>query len=150
MEKTHPELLSVLLDKELRDLIRQDVDRTLQELEYFQSLEVKAELTNILYLWAKDNPETGYRQGMNEILAVLTIAIGQDSCKADSSSLEERLRETEEEEVSEGDISLLLFSSRNVFADVYWCFDRLMNMGIKYLYQVTRDISEIKKEIQNK
>jgi len=28
----------------------------------------------MLYLWAKDNHDFGYRQGMNEILAVLVYA----------------------------------------------------------------------------
>jgi hypothetical protein len=29
---------------------------------------------NILYLWAKDNNEFGYRQGMNEVLAIIVFA----------------------------------------------------------------------------
>ena len=34
----------------------------------------KKELMLMLYLWAKDNHDFGYRQGMNEILAVLVYA----------------------------------------------------------------------------
>ena len=49
------------LDKELRDLVRQDVERTMQDCEFFTSAEAKAGLSNVLYLWAKDNVEFGYR-----------------------------------------------------------------------------------------
>jgi len=49
------------LDKELRDLVRQDVERTMQDCEFFTSDEAKAGLSNVLYLWAKDNVEFGYR-----------------------------------------------------------------------------------------
>lgn len=62
------------LDKELRDLVKQDVERTMQDLEFFTSDDAKAGLSNVLYLWAKDNVEFGYRQGMNEVLAILVCA----------------------------------------------------------------------------
>ena len=61
-------------DKELRDLITQDVERTMQEVALFTKPEVKGCLENLLYLWAKDNAEFGYRQGMNEVLALLVVA----------------------------------------------------------------------------
>jgi len=48
-------------DKELRELIKQDVDRTMQEKEFFTLLPVKDALQNLLYLWAKDNVDFGYR-----------------------------------------------------------------------------------------
>jgi len=32
-------------------------------------------------------------------------------------------------------------------ADVYWSFDRVMQLGIKHLYQVTKDMATLKKEI---
>ena len=68
-----PDLLILNQEKELRDVIRQDIDRTLQEYELFTKPEIKKNLSNILYLWAKDNNEFSYRQGMNEILAVLVL-----------------------------------------------------------------------------
>ena len=49
------------LDKELRELVKQDVDRTMQDCDFFTSEEVKDELSNVLYLWGKDNVEFGYR-----------------------------------------------------------------------------------------
>lgn len=46
----------------------------MQELALFTIPEVKQCLEDLLYLWAKDNHDFGYRQGMNEILAILVVA----------------------------------------------------------------------------
>lgn len=62
-------------DYELRDIIQKDLDRTMQEFEFYTRPEVKESLFNILYLWAKDNTEFGYRQGMNEILGIIVYAV---------------------------------------------------------------------------
>jgi len=70
-----PELQAIQQDKDLRELIKQDIDRTCQEIEFFERESVKESLSNILYMWSKDNHDVGYRQGMNEILAILTMAI---------------------------------------------------------------------------
>ena len=48
-------------DKELRELITQDVDRTMQENHFFTLPVVKKALEDLLYLWAKDNVEFSYR-----------------------------------------------------------------------------------------
>mmetsp|Transcript_14926 Transcript_14926/g.23108 ORF Transcript_14926/g.23108 Transcript_14926/m.23108 type:complete len:99 (+) Transcript_14926:253-549(+) len=40
-----------------------------------------------------------------------------------------------------------LFSRRHAYADVYWCFDRIMNLGIKHLYSVSKDMGQVKKEM---
>jgi hypothetical protein len=61
-ELTHdPAELMIAQDKELRELITQDVERTLQELSFFTEPCVKEALEDLLYLWAKDNVEFGYR-----------------------------------------------------------------------------------------
>ena len=65
------EINFVVKDKELREIIKQDIDRTLQDIDFFTKQEIKDNLSNILYLWSKDNSDFSYRQGMNEILAVL-------------------------------------------------------------------------------
>lgn len=60
-------------EKEMKDLIKQDVSRTLQEFNYFHKVEVKDLLTQLLFLWGRENPDYGYKQGMNEILAMVVI-----------------------------------------------------------------------------
>ena len=61
-------------EKELLEIVQQDVDRTMQELDFFTSKEIKSKLSQILYIWSKDNGDLSYRQGMNEILAILIYA----------------------------------------------------------------------------
>jgi TBC1 domain family protein 5 len=62
-----------LKDRETKELIKQDVLRTLQEFEYFKRASTRDTLTQILYLWAAEHPDPGYKQGMNELLAVILI-----------------------------------------------------------------------------
>jgi hypothetical protein len=42
-------------DKEVRDLITQDIERTSQEYEFFTKKKVKDILIGILFIWAKEN-----------------------------------------------------------------------------------------------
>ena len=68
----------------MKHLIRKDVDRTMQEYEFFHSEElVKAPMCDALYLWARENPEYLYQQGMNDVLAVLMITLAVDFCDPD-------------------------------------------------------------------
>jgi len=43
-----------------------------------------------------------------------------------------------------------VFDEGHSFADIYWCFDRVMQFGVKYLYQVTKDMATLKAEICQK
>jgi TBC1 domain family protein 5 len=45
-------------DKEMRELITQDIDRTSQEYDFFCQKRVKDILISILFLWAKENQDT--------------------------------------------------------------------------------------------
>jgi len=62
-------------DKELRNLIKKDVDRTLQETPFFREEAVKEKMNELLYLWAQYYPAFGYQQGMNETLAIILVAL---------------------------------------------------------------------------
>lgn len=48
---------------------------------------------------------------------------------------------------SEQSIAQFVFDLGHVFPDIYWCFDRVMQFGIKHLYQVTKDMATLKREI---
>jgi len=37
-----------------------------------------------------------------------------------------------------------MFDAEAIKADIYACFDRILQMGIKHLYMDTKDISELK------
>lgn len=52
-------------DEFLREEIKKDVDRTYQEMEFFQDENILKLLSNVLFVWCKKNPEVSYKQGMN-------------------------------------------------------------------------------------
>ena len=88
------------LDKELRELVKQDVDRTMQDNDFFTKDEVKDELSNILYLWSKDNVEFGYRQGMNEVLAILVMAFFSETiADDDEAEANEKMKVLSDQEI---------------------------------------------------
>ena len=60
-------------DTDLKDLINKDLDRTHQEMDIFLQNKIKNILANVLYIWSKENSEVSYRQGMNELLAIIFI-----------------------------------------------------------------------------
>lgn len=77
----------------MRAEILQDVDRCLQENLFFQDPATKAKLTDILFVYAKLNPDVGYRQGMHELLAPILWVIDRDSVAkpaADSKDTKEK------------------------------------------------------------
>lgn len=73
--------------QECRDLlqeIKNDVDRTRRDQEYFQSPASKAALLAILFIYARLNPGVRYVQGMNEVAAVVLWVMSADSEHAES------------------------------------------------------------------
>ena len=38
-------------------------------------------MQEVLFIWAKENPLYSYQQGMNEILAVLALALSEEDIK---------------------------------------------------------------------
>jgi len=65
-------------DRGIKILIRKDVERTMQELEFFRNSEVSHNLEDLLYVWAKEYPDFKYQQGMNEILAVVVVCLASE------------------------------------------------------------------------
>lgn len=65
-------------DKELSKIIRQDVVRTFPGVEYFRRPHIQDLMTNILFFYARVNPEMCYRQGMHEILAPILFVMHSD------------------------------------------------------------------------
>ena len=51
-------------------------------MDFFLVKSTQTVLTNILFIWSKQNQEVSYRQGMNEIVAVLTYACFTESFAA--------------------------------------------------------------------
>ena len=58
-------------DTELKDTIILDIDRTYPEDPFFVNKIVQNSLTDILFIYCKENEWISYKQGMNEIIATL-------------------------------------------------------------------------------
>ncbi|CAG5116642.1 unnamed protein product [Candidula unifasciata] len=65
-------------DNELRLTIKQDVIRTHPKIEFFQSNQLRNLMVDILFVYAKENPDISYRQGMHELLAPLIFVLHCD------------------------------------------------------------------------
>ncbi|BFZ06429.1 hypothetical protein BsWGS_09466 [Bradybaena similaris] len=65
-------------DNELRLTIKQDVIRTHPRIEFFQSNQLRNLMVDILFVYAKENPDISYRQGMHELLAPLIFVLHCD------------------------------------------------------------------------
>ena len=58
-------------DSETKRIIKLDVNRTYQDKDLFCNEKIKEIECNILTIWARENKIPGYKQGINEILAML-------------------------------------------------------------------------------
>lgn len=80
-------------------------------------------MKNILFAWSKANPEISYKQGMNELLGIL-IFVGYSDMPKSTLNISER---------ASGILNQL--NNKNYLeADLYWCFSRLMDLGIRDLF----------------
>lgn len=79
--KTQAEIDIEKLNKErdILDVIEQDVNRTMQEFPFFNDPLIKTTFKNMLYMWTMDNTDIGYGQGMHEILAMFIFAFFQEA-----------------------------------------------------------------------
>lgn len=66
-------------DQDLLQEIKNDVERTRRDFEYFRRPATKAALTALLFVYAKLNPGVRYVQGMNEIAAVLLYVMSAET-----------------------------------------------------------------------
>ncbi|KAG9303580.1 hypothetical protein G9A89_018476 [Geosiphon pyriformis] len=66
-------------DTELRKIIRQDVERTFPDIEYFRTNENQTRLLDILFIYCKMNQDVSYRQGMHELLAPILWVLDHES-----------------------------------------------------------------------
>lgn len=59
----------------LQKTIRQDLQRTHPENPFFLQEEVQMTMLRILFVYSKEHPDTSYRQGMHEILALVIYVV---------------------------------------------------------------------------
>lgn len=131
----------MLQDKDMKDTIYKDVVRTYQEYKFFNKKEVRDQLVSTLYFWAKTYPMFSYRQGMNEIIAVIYFVFASE--KSITNTKIDDLSDSEIAGTSENLINFL-FNDKHMDADVFIIFEKVMSMGIKELYGTIDDITSIK------
>ena len=109
---------------DLLNLIKNDIQRTFQEDEIFKLDIVKKKLVTVLYIYAKENPDVGYQQGMNDICGVFLYVLYKDFYIKPG---------FEKDELTSIYASI---HSNNVYLeyDVYLIFDKFMQKGIRQFF----------------
>ncbi|KAI1623879.1 molybdopterin biosynthesis protein MoeB [Exophiala viscosa] len=124
-------------DEEAREEIFQDVTRCMQDNYFFREPATQKQLLDILFIYAKLNPDVGYRQGMHELLAPILWVAQQDAVDA--------LSVPDTSKSAEGvDFMLEVLDARNVEHDAFSLFCALMQTA-KAFYEIgeSRDSSPI-------
>jgi len=69
------------LDEDLMQEIRQDVDRTRHDMEFFRGTATCNSLIGMLFVYARLNPGVRYVQGMNEVAAILFYVMSSSAAE---------------------------------------------------------------------
>ena len=141
-------------DNDIKKIILLDLNRTYQDITLFHSEIVKNNIMTSLYVWSKENPLISYKQGMNEIYAVIFLSLyplyfvynNKNAIDTILSTKKDQLTKPIEESLSEildkfkGEDSLkeqlyqFFHNENEIYADTYLLFDAIMTKGIKDLY----------------
>ena len=129
-------------ENELRRIINLDIVRTYQTINLFSQEFIKKLLLNILFIWCKENDDVSYRQGMNELLAVLILCFYPYYFKFDNEQkptkdeVIEYLNIKDEDEKNKYIIKIYNFfhDEEEIESDLFFAFDSLMKKGIKNLF----------------
>lgn len=134
-------------DHELKKIIHVDIERTYQSYTLLKKEEIKAMLNRILFLWAKENSDVSYKQGMNEILGVTVFAFYPFYFNyINKLSYADLLEQVQKENLSENtflikEIYQYLNDSDHLEADIYTAFNSIMKRGISNIYYIPEDYS---------
>lgn len=118
-----------------------DVKRTYQNIDIFQTQKINDTLSNILLIWSLKNREVSYKQGMNEILAVLIISLYPYYTSQSSARYHEVINSLSiytnncligEDLIS--DVYSILFDENEFEGDMFFLFEQIMDSGMRDLY----------------
>ncbi|XP_073313580.1 uncharacterized protein, partial [Primulina huaijiensis] len=90
-----------------------DCPRTVPDVSFFQQVEIQKSLERIPYTWARRHPESGYVQGINDLVTPFIVVFLSEHLKGsvDTWSMTDLSPET----------------MSNVEADCYWCLSKLLD-----------------------
>jgi hypothetical protein len=112
---------------ELQKTIKQDVERTFPDIEFFRNDNIQNILCNILFIYCKLNKDISYRQGMHEILAPILLVVDNDKLDSSNSKIKDELM-------------LNILDSKYVEHDSFFLFCQVMK-GAKTWYEFNETIS---------
>ena len=129
-------------ENELRRIINLDIVRTYQNINIFCQENIKKLLLNILFIWCKENDDVSYRQGMNELLAILILCfypfyfIFEDKKKPTKDDVIKYLNLENENEKEKYILSIYNYfhDEEEIEGDLFFIFDSLMKKGMKHLF----------------
>ena len=124
-------------DTKIKNLINIDLDRTYQEIDLFLQNKTRNILANVLYIWAKENPEVSYRQGMHELLANILIVLYPFYFSHNTKpkyKKEDILDFLKDVNLYQNDIYLFFHDEEEIQADLFYTFESLMKKGMTNLF----------------
>lgn len=124
-------------NQDVKKLLKLDLLRTYPSEDLFKSKYIQDLITNVLVLWSSENSELSYRQGMNEISAVIIYSIFPyyflDNKNYNMALNEEKYLNPEK---NIRDIYMTLFNEKTLESDVYEIFNSIMKNGMKDIYDI--------------
>ena len=129
-------------ENELRRIINLDIVRTYQNINLFSQENTKKLLLNILFVWCKENDDVSYRQGMNDLLAILFICfypyyfcleVKEKKNKEDIINYI-NIKEPKERYKYSSTIYNYFHDEDEIECDLFFAFDSLMKKGMKNLF----------------
>ncbi|KAH8741376.1 TBC domain containing protein [Cryptosporidium ryanae] len=132
-------------NSELLDEIWKDITRTFSERQLFSEIGTRQLLQRVLFTWTRENPEFGYKQGMNELAAVLFLVNFSQKSKFTNGESQS----TEKMEKNNNPITNLIFTGDSIEADTFIMFKSLMStFGIKYMFQSPDDLQSNEQKLK--
>ena len=122
---------------DIKHLIKIDVDRTFQDRDLFCENSIKEIENNILYIFAKGNQPTSYKQGMNDILAMLIYSLYPYYIKSDITNYTPELFEKWAKEPLNNikDIYCFFHDENEFQSDLFYLMVNLMKLGVNKFYE---------------
>ena len=124
-------------DNDLKSLINKDLDRTHQEIDLFLQNKIKNNLANVLYIWSKENQNISYRQGMNELLAILFLVFYPyyfPCTKKPKYTKNDIIEFLKDIELYKEDIYIFFHDEEEIQSDLFYIFEALMKKGMSNLF----------------
>ena len=133
--------------KDPNSIIKIDLDRTNQSMEIFRENRTKIILSNVLFIWSKENEDVKYHQGMHELIAILFLILYPYYLKNSEKpkpEKEEVISYLNDIESNYKKIYLFFHDEDEIQADLFFLFNNLLSCEMKNLFE-DNDIKETDK-----